>query len=167
MCCTVLRELRVALNAKWTSDTITVKIRRYHCSTQFCQSLLLLIPSLLKQDAMIKIANVIIMLVAWKTPKCWQYFNLADERQGVLLNGGLWMIICPPSTILLDLKMWAWLRIGFCIVSFPQKQISTQRHLINSSASHNWRQILIFKIKGGAKYIWLGEPRQLIFRWEV
>ena len=69
----------------------------------------------------------------------------ADNWQG---GGWIWLFALF-STILLDLKMWAWLPIGFCIVRLPlpppllQKQISTQRHLINSCASHNWTQILI------------------------
>ena len=122
----------VALNAKWTSSD-------QHCHRNMAPS------SLLCGSTLFLAQNIF-----WhEIQQGFTFDNIstlsADNWQG---GGWIWLFALF-STILLDLKMWAWLPIGFCIVRLPlpppllQKQISTQRHLINSCASHNWTQILI------------------------
>ena len=144
----VLREPCVALNAKCgPPTTIPTKIGRHHCYTNFCQRYKQCLHFFCHQNKKAELHDI--PLDCHDDRQVFDIIStlIKDMVGGVILSIYDWysqeFVVCPLLTILLDLKMWAWLPIGFCIVRLPQKQISAQRHLINSSASHNWRQILI------------------------
>ena len=95
-----------------------------------------------------------------KSLTLFQHWNYQYQSRMVLVGIARTWLFALLSTILLDSKMRAWLPYWVLHRQTPpQKQISTQRHLINSCASHNWRQILILLKDSKSK------AEQNIFDW--